>query len=210
MALLQNPRILHGDPHIGVCCKFCIVSPSAPPPDSCKPTSFAVSSGPSGKLLVPWPGPAVHPLAALGYIYSKLATFHVSWYMGQNNSASVEYAFSRPSKMPSRHFAFFFVVGGRRCNYFFFIVRECPGMLPDYWASQHFTDIADLLISVGFIFTYPRVMFITKASNLLLILNVPAQFTYHWYGRPNVMFCGMPRWSRSLQITLCHRARELA
>lgn len=135
MALLQNPRILHGDPHIGVCCKFCIVSPPAPPPDTCKPTRFAVSSGPSVKTPCIMTGTCCTPFGSSG-IHSKLAIFHVSWYMDQNNSASMEYAFSRPSKMPSRHFAFFFVVGGRRCNYFFFIVRECPGMLPDYWASN--------------------------------------------------------------------------
>lgn len=135
MALLQNPRIFHCDPHIGVCHKLHIASPPAPPPDTCKPTRSAVSSGPSGKTPYTTTWTCCTPFGSSG-MHSKLATFHVSWYMGQNNRVSMEYAFSRPSKMPSRTFAFFFVVGGRRCNFFFFILRGCPGMLPDYWASN--------------------------------------------------------------------------
>ena len=80
------------------------------------------------RLPIPWPGQL--------WMQPKLATFPVSWYMDQNNSPSVEYAFSRPSEMPARHSAFFFEVRRRRYSIFFFILRGGPGMLPDHWTSN--------------------------------------------------------------------------
>lgn len=105
MALLQNPRILHCDSHVRGCHKLHTVS------FPCKPIRSAVSSGPRGKTTCAMTRTYCRAFAVLGCT-QKLAVFHVSWYMGQNNSPSVKYAFSRTSEMPARRFAFSLVVGG--------------------------------------------------------------------------------------------------
>ena len=101
---------------------------SFPSTDTWKPVRSAVFSGPSGKT--------TYTMTWILKALDASKAGHLSWYTGQNNSPSVEYAFSRPSKRPAKHSAFFFEVGSRRCNIFFFILRGGPGMLPDHWTSN--------------------------------------------------------------------------
>lgn len=126
-------------------------------------------------------------------MHSKLAAFHVSWYMSQNNSPGVDYAFFRSLKDLPNIFLLYFVVGIRRHNDFFFILR-CPGMLSDHGTSKTLLMLQISNLCVVYLHP-PSVMFITKASNIFSAswYSGPIYLPLIWETKCDVLFCSMPR-----------------
>lgn len=118
-------------------------------------------------------------------MHPKLAAFHVSWYMGHNNSPSMEYTFFQAFKDIVLS-SFWREVGVAIISFwfwkYFLAYSQTTGPSAFCWYCKS-------LNLCRFIFTHQSVMFITKSSNILAAFDTLAPFTYHWYGRTNVMLC---------------------